>query len=328
MDSKIQIFCFTLQILLLFSQSFAIQYTIHNGTQTILGTFDNTVITSINDNTEIALCCTSIKLLESKLFDIRHQKQLISIIGINIEEIEIGFLAKQNTTGMSIKLSQTMIKTIKTHTFINLFLIEINFSHNPKLAIIEFEAFYSLKNLKTLILRFCLLTSLNSKAFKFLPELKLLDLAGNKIKTLPEKAFDWILNNSTLVNLHKNQMALLDENVFQNLRDYNFTIYLGYNKLDNEFGLAFTNHKFFHIDLSANNITELSPDLFASNFSARIFKISCSFLNNDSLTMLYKWSREKDVDLKGASCQTNGKFAIKPEMVFIVVLVMVSKLFK
>lgn len=307
---KCFIFCLFLEFFCVFSQNFTgelLEYTVHKNSEPLGTSYADSIVRSFNDGDTIVIMFLSIKSINSTSFNIKHRTKLLFITQcFKLAEIGEKFLYDQNTIGMTLKIHSANITKIQKHTFTDIFVETIDFLENLELESIEDEAFYSLFNLKSLLIKRCKLTAFNPKAFKFLLKLKVLSFSQNQITALPDYAFEWILNNSTEIDLSSNWITTLSNYTFKNLEDRNFTINLYGNRIYEISEFVFADNSFFSIDMYDNKITELSKQFFSANFSLNFFVIECLRLTNVSLKSLYTWANTKNVKIVGYDCVKNN----------------------
>lgn len=218
--------------------------------------------------TYLTLFCDGISK-ETKIpngtFSKLNSVQSIRIESCNIPVLpENTFLGLNNVLNMSIHLNKSHTKQLmfKEHTFAGLQKLQnLELDHNS-LVVLPANLFCGLENLKILNLTSCELDDARNiglgsiETFRCLPELLVLDLSHNILKSIPDGIF------SSLVNL---KILYLNNNQLSELYPYAFS---GLSKLQS-------------LDLSNNRISHLPEQIFQQ--STDILEL---YLQNNSLSSL------------------------------------------
>lgn len=121
---------------------------------------------------------------------------------------------KNKTSYYTIDLSSNNLEFITPHLLENLpNLLNLKVNLNPKFTIRKTEAFLHSKSLLLFSAVECGFESVYKRSFDGVPKLEVLDLSGNKIKSLDDDAFTKNINLIN-VNLSRNSLKSIDSEIF------------------------------------------------------------------------------------------------------------------
>ncbi len=201
-------------------------------------------IQTLTNLVELNISCCQIRSIPTNSFDNLKNLKCLNLSGNHIRKItKESYNLLENLT--SLNLEKCKIVEIEEKAFENISNLESLNLHNNKITSINAGMFSGLTNLKTLNLRCNMITRLDKDAFKpFESSINILILSENKvfnniqqlfesfksmnnlthlkiddcgIKSIPENAFDNLINLQEL-DISRNNIEYFDEKLFSNLK--------------------------------------------------------------------------------------------------------------
>ncbi|XP_014224745.1 chaoptin isoform X2 [Trichogramma pretiosum] len=194
-----------------------------------------------------------------------------------IDAIQKGtFQGDIHSTLESIDFSYNHIKTLGTHTFVDLPMLQTIDLEDNLITNIERRAFMNMNRLKFINLRGNKIQTLHDEAFQNLPDLEFLDLAYNDLSEFDFAAFDQVGTLSSFrVNASHNEIHRLSSNQSYSTSSSSSSN-LGHFPVG---GMTQSNIKV--LDLSYNNITEITRYYFKPvEYSLTHLHLSHNEINN------------------------------------------------
>lgn len=165
------------------------------------------------------------------------------------------------------------LKTISRDTFLKMGSLKTLILSGNKLDSLEYGLFQNLTHLETLELNYCGLSKLNEAVFYdnyTYPDLEELRLAGNPLKVLPnEPLIPKQLSKLRILDLRECDLSYIPPIAFNSSRNITKLLLAG-NKLggdEESKRLSFLEplRHLSHLDLSNNNFSSITPDVFKKN---------------------------------------------------------------
>ncbi|KAG5670514.1 hypothetical protein PVAND_000773 [Polypedilum vanderplanki] len=191
--------------------------------------------------------------------DIRHLTIHNSSLAV-IEETSLSSLGKGLT---QLDVSQNQLQNVPSSALKNLHhLLILNLNHN-KIGVIHSRAFEGLDTLEILTLYENKISNIEPEAFRGLDKkLKRLNLGGNHLTTIPQKALA-IFDTLKKLEVQENRIETITEGDFEGLRNLDSLI-LAHNKLRQIPANVFSHLKQLNsLELEGNMITYIDKDAFS-----------------------------------------------------------------
>jgi Leucine-rich repeat (LRR) protein len=250
-------------------------------------------ITTLKDNSILEADTQNNKILCKDMFGDLYKFQSVLFIAPYVEQLEPDFFHGQQVI-KSIAIISSKIRTIKKDTFKDLPVQFLELKNN-EISTIENEAFVNLPFLETLDLGENQLISLNPDSFVGLPKLSNFFANNNQIAKLQHNVFKFLNAYMTHIDLTDNQIAVLDEEVFNWSAAENVALLLGGNSIRCLSGGSFQGRHFKEVRLEGNEISTISDEFFEECTDIAFLDLSFNPLNNETLEVLESWSVENGI---------------------------------
>ncbi|EZA58102.1 Chaoptin [Ooceraea biroi] len=320
---------------------------ISHGLSSSISEMPNRSFKSLTNLQHLDFSNNKIRSLPATSFHFLKRIKRIELEDNEINDIPKGtFQGDIHSTLEEINFAFNQVKSLQTHTFVDLsVLMTINLEDNT-IERIERRAFMNMKRLKYINLRGNKIRDITDEAFQNLPDLEFLDLAYNKLNEFDFASFDQVgtlssfrvnvshneisrlwINSSTFTpspiiggNVHSNIKILdLSHNNISDIMRYYFKpveysithLYMSSNQLRNLTHGVFGNMPHLQwLDLRHNELTEMDFDCFKNTKNLQVLLLSWNEVMDIPVEALRPLKKLRIVDL------SHNKLRTLPDNVF------------
>uniref|UniRef100_A0A182FJ01 Chaoptin n=1 Tax=Anopheles albimanus TaxID=7167 RepID=A0A182FJ01_ANOAL len=208
---------------------------------------------------------------------------LRNLVSLELHDNQIETLAKGtfqadlHTRLATISLRYNSLRTITTHTFVELPVLAALYLDDNRIETIERRSFMNLDRLKLLNLRGNRLTRIADEAFQNLPELEKLDLAYNELSSFDFDFFDQVRpaeQSLMRLELQHNRLGAVTRDLLGTMPHLHW-LDLSANRIaEVEYDALRSLRKLQVLKLSGNALTELPAELFRGVNGLRVLELA------------------------------------------------------